>query len=78
LVKNVVAIAEDPNVSSTKLANTERPKGNLPTIVSVGAKVGFGQLPLPLFGTIPLPNWFVVWFKSKDLGRSHSQKFFKS
>ncbi|CCH40982.1 hypothetical protein BN7_519 [Wickerhamomyces ciferrii] len=78
LVNNIKLTLEDQDVEDSKLHKVTRPKGHVPAGVSLGPNHGFGQIPLPWFGTIAAPSWFVTWYKSKNLVVNAARRLFNS
>lgn len=76
--QNVKLVVQNPDIPESKLYKADRSKGHVSSVISLGPEHGFGQLCLPLIGTISSPSWLAVLSKSKTLVVPQAKRLFNS
>lgn len=66
ITANVISYLKEGKNARLTDANTYE-SGHIPSVVSLGQNAGYGQLPVPLLGTLSVPTFLAVYGKSKKL-----------
>lgn len=75
ITKNVLSYLD--GFSSHQLASASTYEGGpVPAAVSLGPEAGYGQFPVPFFGTFCIPSCVVVHLKSKELLREKMESMY--
>ena len=76
LTRNVMGFLQEGTEASLVDADC-LDSGHAPTGVSLGPNAGFGQFPLPLFGTVNIPSFLISRAKSRDLFSNKMEPLYK-
>ncbi|QLQ82259.1 hypothetical protein HG537_0H00210 [Torulaspora globosa] len=75
ITRNVVSYLNGCSSDQLTSASTYE-GGNVPAAVSLGPEAGYGQFPVPYFGTFSIPSFAVVYLKSKELLREKMESMY--